>query len=101
MKKFDIRHIVFHTLIAVYCLWLAVYGTLITFALINAFGIADRELSKVFMVWIGLNLVMGSILFIVIRLYKTYTVASRLVLYTYCTMAVATLATVLLIYGKA
>lgn len=101
MKKLDIRHIVFHTLIAVYCIWLAVYGTLLTVALINAFGAADRQLSKMFMIWIFLNLLMGSILFVVIRLYKTPGLLNRLVLYTYCTMAVVSLAAVLSIYGSA
>lgn len=99
MKKFDIRHIVFHTLIAVYSIWLVVYGTLLTVALINAFDKADRQLSKVFMVWIFLNLLMGSILFVVIRLYKTLGMLNRIVLYSYCIMALVTLAAVALIYN--
>lgn len=99
MKKFDIRHIVFHTLIAVYSIWLAVYGTLLTVALINAFDKADRQLSKVFMTWIFLNLLMGSILFVVIRLYKTPGLLNRLVLYSYGIMALVTLAAVAIIYN--
>jgi hypothetical protein len=98
MKKLDIRHIVFHTLIAVYSIWLVVYGTLLTVALINVFGAADRQLSKVFMIWIFLNLLMGSILFVVIRLYRTSGRLNRLVFYSYIFMAIASVVSVLLIY---
>lgn len=101
MQKLDIKHIVFHTLIAVYFIWLVVYASLITIALINAFGNGDAALAQAFTVWIFFNLLMGSILFIVIRLYTISPLLNRILLYSYCGIATAAIATVLFIYGSA
>jgi hypothetical protein len=97
MKRFDVKHIAYHVLVGVYFVWLFVFAALITMTLVNAMGTANRELSKVLVMWILFNLVMGTVLFIVIRLFKNYGLLSRIILYTYYFMAAAAIASVLIV----
>jgi len=91
------KHIAFHVLVGVYFMWLVVFGALITMAIINEFGQQNYELSRAFIVWIFFNLVMGTVLFIVIRLFRNSGLLNKLILYTYYFMAAATVTTVLII----
>ncbi|OYQ32086.1 hypothetical protein CHU92_14510 [Flavobacterium cyanobacteriorum] len=102
MKNLDTRHIIFHILIALYMLWLVVYGILLYITLHNASGNGNPSLNRALMLWVFFNLLMGSILFIVIRLYRNKTVLNRLVLYSYCFMGAATVVilTVIKMYYK-
>jgi hypothetical protein len=97
MSKIDTRHIVFHILIALYLIWIVVYAALLAIAIINVFGSDNIALTRVFMLWIFLNLLMGSVLFIVIRLFRNKTILNRLVLYSYCIMGAASIITVIII----
>ena len=101
MKRYDLKHIIFHILIALYSIWVLVYSALIAIVLINTFGPTTIEMKKAFMVWIFLNLLMGSLLFIVIRLYSNRTIINGLVLYSYFIMCAAAVTTVLLIKIRA
>jgi len=97
MKRYDVRHIAFHVLIGIYFVWFFVFAALIAMALMNVLGHGNPALSPVFMLWMFLNLVMGTALFIVIRLFRQETVLNRIVLYTYFLMAAATVTTVLIV----
>lgn len=97
MKKIDSRHLLFHIVVALYFIWMVVFSILLGMALYTAFGVTNRSLSPLFMEWIVTNLIMGSALFIVIRLFRNRTLLDKIVLYSFCAMAVAGVAVVLLI----
>ena len=87
MKQIDFRHIAYHVLVGIYFLWLVVFGILISMAMVNFFERGNHELDRVFTVWILFNLIMGSILFGVIRLFKNRGVLSQIISYTYYSIA--------------
>ncbi len=89
MKNYDLRHIVFHILIALYTIWALVYTSLLVMILLNAFGSGSIKLGKALLTWAGLNFITGSLLYIVIRLFRNKTLLSKLVLYTYCILGIA------------
>lgn len=98
MKKIDSRHLAFHVVVALYFIWILVFGTLLGMALVNAFGTnANPAVGMLFMEWISTNLVMGSALFIVIRLFRNRTLLDKIVLYSYCLMAVVAVGVVIYI----
>ncbi|MDV6167932.1 hypothetical protein R1T16_05815 [Flavobacterium sp. DG1-102-2] len=97
MRKIDNRHIVFHVLVALYFLWMAVFGSLLGMALFNAYGNADAVLASLFTNWIFTNFIMGLILFLVIRLFRNRTLLDKIILYTYFFMAISAIVVVLLI----
>lgn len=98
MKKIDSRHLVFHVMVALYFIWIVVFGILLGMALVNAYGNnTNQAVGMIFVEWIVANLVMGSALFIVIRLFRNRTLLDRIVFYSYCFMAVSAIATVLII----
>lgn len=97
MKEIDVKHIAYHVLVGLYFVWLLVFGALITMALINAFGKANYELSRAFVLWMFFNLVMGTVLFIVIRLFRQENKINSIVFYTYYFMAAATVTSILII----
>ena len=100
MKKIDSRHLAFHILVALYFIWITVFSILLAMALINAYGTKNNpSLSILFMEWISTNLIMGSALFIVIRLFRNRTLLDKIVLYSFCFMAIAAIAVVLVING--
>ena len=99
MRKLDVKHIAYHVLVALYFVWLIVFGVLITMALVNALGNINIQLSRVFMLWILFNLVMGTVLFLVIRLFRKENKLYKIIFYTYFFMVAATVTTVLIITG--
>jgi len=97
MRKIDSRHIVFHVLVALYFIWMVVFATLLGMAVFNAYGRADATLTVLFMEWISINLIMGTTLFVVIRLFRNRTLLDKIILYTYFFMAISAIVVVLLI----
>ena len=99
MRKLDVKHMAYHVLIALYFVWLIVFCALITMALVNALGNGSKDLSRVFMLWILFNLVMGTVLFLVIRLFRKQNALYKIIFYTYFFMVAATVTTVLIVTG--
>lgn len=97
MKKLDVRHIAYHVLVGIYFVWLIVFGTLITMALVNAFSSGNNELGKVFVVWMFFNLIMGTVLYLVIRLFRKENTLYKVIFYTYFLMVAASVTAVLII----
>lgn len=95
MKKIDVKHILFHILVALYAIWVVVYGILLSMTFANAITHGANPLSRVLAMWLLLNLVMGTALFIVIRLFRRASPINKFVLYTYFIMAGATIAALL------
>ena len=89
MRKFDSKHLVFHVLVALYFIWAAVFATLLGMALYNTYKLSDVQLTPLFNEWIFTNLIMGTALFIVIRLFRNRTLLDKVILYSFGSMAVA------------
>lgn len=98
IMKADSTHKAYRIVVVVYFVWLAVYASLIGLALANSIGnAANPFLSRLFMQWMFFNLIMGTALFIVIRLFKRHTALTKVMFYSYYFVAAATLTTVLII----
>lgn len=99
MNKLDVRHIAYHVLIGLYFVWLAVFSALIAMALVNFYESHNNDLGRIFMVWILFNLIMGTALYLVIRLFRKKNTLYKMIFYTYFFMVAATVTTVLIISG--
>jgi len=88
MKNYDIKHIAFHVLVALYFIWLPVFGVLLYLALNDTLNTANVSLSKIFLTWIFLNLIMGSALFFVIQLFQKKNLVNKIIRVSYITMTV-------------
>ncbi|MBF01486.1 hypothetical protein [Flavobacterium coralii] len=97
MSRLDYKHTAFHILIAVYFIWFAITGTLIGMALINLYDTGNTDLNPAFTAMLLLNLVMGTVLFAVIRLFRNRTLLGKVVKYSYVFMAGTCLTTMLMI----
>ena len=97
MKKFDSRHLVFHILVSLYFIWMVVFCILLGMAMFNTSKNADVTLAALFMQWIFTNFIMGSVLFLVIRLFRNRTLLDKIILYSYCFMALTSIAVALII----
>ncbi len=97
MKNYDIKHIAYHVLVALFFIWIVVYATLIYLTLGNYYSGRNLQLSKIALSWIALNFFMGTALFIVIGQFRKQTVLSRAIRYGYFVMAAASVTTVLIL----
>lgn len=97
MRKIDSKHIAFHALVALYFIWVVVFSTLLGMALVNAYGPHDVTLTFLFTKWIFMNLITGSALYIVIRLFRNRTLLDKIVLWSFIVMAIAAIVVVVLI----
>lgn len=98
MKKFDYKHAAFHVLIALYFIWALVFMVLISMAVITVSGTAaSAELVSMLMIWIFFNLIIGTALFLVIRLFRNSSLVNKVVFYVYFVLASLSVATVLYI----
>lgn len=84
MRKIDLKHAVFHVVVGIYFLWLIVYGVLLFMASSNALNeFPNLQLNEVLRLWIILNLIMGTVLFIVIRKFRNRTLLNRVIMYSF------------------
>lgn len=97
MKKIDYKHIAFHVLIALYFIWLLVFVFLVIMANLYIYGPKNYNLANIFSIWILFNLVMGSALFIVIRMFRKKGRLANFIVYSYWIMAAACIGTVVLV----
>ncbi|MCO6148459.1 hypothetical protein [Flavobacterium sp. NRK1] len=97
MRKIDSRHLVFHILVALYFIWMVVFAILLGMAVYNTYGNrANSSLSMLFRDWILTNLVMGSVLFMVIRMFRNRTLLDKIIFYSFCFMGTASIIVLLL-----
>lgn len=99
MKAIDYKHVAYHVLVALYFVWFVVFACLLAMALVHYLNNGNHALSRALVLWMLFNLVMGTVLFIVIRLFRKSNVTGRIILYTYFLMA-ASCVTVMLIMGR-
>lgn len=86
MRKIDFKHTAFHVLVSIYFLWFIVYGVLIGMSLFNVFYEKNAAMNDIFFAWILLNLFMGFVLFIVIRMFKNETLLGKIILYSFASI---------------
>ncbi|KGO92863.1 hypothetical protein [Flavobacterium subsaxonicum] len=101
MKTYDVKHIAFHVLVALYFIWLPVFGVLLAFALTNTLDAESLSLSKIFLTWIFLNLLMGSALFAVIQLFQKKDLLAKIIRFSYMAMAVISVTITVIIVTNA
>jgi hypothetical protein len=97
MTNYDVKHIAYHVLIAIFFIWVIVYAALLYLTLNNYYAGGNPQLSTIALSWIALNFFMGTALFIVIRQFRKQTTLSRIIFYCYFFMAAASLTTVLIL----
>jgi len=96
MKNYDIKHIAYHALVGLYFIWLPIFCILLGMSLNASFKSADLQFDRIFLVWILLNFIMGSALFFVIRLFEYKDMLTKIVTYTYISMAIVGIAAIAL-----
>jgi len=89
MKNYDLKHIAFHVLVGLYFIWLMVFAVLLSMGLGHANSNGSIELSKVYLLWIFLNVFMGTSMFIVLRLFRNKTLLGKIITYSYCIAVIA------------
>ncbi|TRW23295.1 hypothetical protein FMM05_13945 [Flavobacterium zepuense] len=101
MKNYDVKHIAFHVLVALYFIWLPVFAVLLCLALNDTLTTASLSLSKIFLTWIFLNLIMGSALFFVIQLFQKKNLLNKIIRFSFIAIAVVSVTITLVIVGNA
>lgn len=100
MKNYDLKHIAFHTLIGLYFIWLCVFCILIYIAANTIIQNGGAGVAKLFLVWVSSNFVMGTALYMVLRLFRNRTLLGKVIMYSYCATAVATLVVVVFMLNR-
>jgi len=100
MKNYDLKHIAFHVLTGLYFIWLLVFGVLLSMSLNHTFGAGNPQLSKIYLVWIFLNFIMGTSIFMVLRLFRNRTLLGRIIRYSFWAVIIAAVITVFLIMSR-
>ena len=100
MKTYDVKHIAYHALIGLYFIWLPTFCLLLWASGSATYTSANSQYNRIFLLWIVLNYVMGSSLFFVIRLFGYKNAINTVILYSYITMALAGLGTILFMVCK-
>lgn len=101
MPRIDYKHIAFHVLVALFFIWAAVFGALVTLSLTNTLGGANTAIDELFLPLMGLNLLMGTVLVIVIRLFRNRSLLNKIITYTFGVITAASLVAVILISIRA
>jgi len=94
MKNYDFKHVAYHVLVGLYFIWFTVFSVLLSMALNHTFAHGNPQLSKVYPVWICLNFIMGTSVFIVLRLFRNRKVLSKVINYSFYIVIIAAIATV-------
>lgn len=99
MREIDVKHLAYHILAGLYFIWLAVFSILVVFAVNATLSGVNPDLTKILLLWILLNMVIGSSLFFVIRLFERNQGLYRIILYTYVAMVIAGISSLVLASG--
>lgn len=87
MKEIDAKHLAYHVLIGLYFVWLSLFFVLQFMAYNAIINEADTALGRLLLLWLSLNLVIGTSLFLVIKLFGKRQVLYRVVSGSYYVMA--------------
>jgi hypothetical protein len=96
MRELDIKHVAYHVLVGLYFIWLPIFAVLLALTINSTLYMGNMELSKILLLWMFLNLVIGTSLFAVIRLFGKRQKLGKVIVYSYYVMAAASVTTVLI-----
>lgn len=85
MKEIDAKHLAYHTLLGLYFLWLAIFSTLLLLYVNSLVTTGTGQICRLLLLWILLNVVIGTSLFMVIRLFNNKGWLFKFVIITYIT----------------
>nr|WP_322624605.1 hypothetical protein [uncultured Flavobacterium sp.] len=100
MKQIDAKHLAYHVLIALYFIWLPVFAILLGMAVNSAVLQTDFSMGGVLLLWMSLNLVIGTSLYFVIRLFEKHGMLYRFISYSYYFLALLSVTVVVLIVNR-
>lgn len=100
MKQIDAKHLAYHVLIALYFIWLPVFAILLGMAVNSAVLQTDFSMGGVLLLWMSLNLVIGTSLYFVIRLFEKHGILYRFISYSYYFLALLSVTVVVLIVNR-
>lgn len=83
----DKKHVAFHVLVAVYFIWALVFSALIGLAVANTYGMENPQMSIILGNWLLANLAMGSLLYIVIKMFRYKTTLLKAITVSYFVLA--------------
>lgn len=95
-KKIDSRHIAFHVLVAIYFIWAIIFSALIGMTIANFFSKVSASIVPMLETWLLLNFVMGSVLFMVIKLFRQKVVIMKAIRWSYFTLAITAIVIVII-----
>lgn len=96
MRDLDVKHLAYHVLVGLYFIWLPLFVILIALTLNSVFYTENTQLHRILLLWILLNLIIGTSLYAVIRLFGRKEKLGRVITYSYFVMAAACVTTVLI-----
>ncbi|MXN89917.1 hypothetical protein GR160_01645 [Flavobacterium sp. Sd200] len=100
MKNLDLKHLAFHVLVGLYFIWLAVFGILLYITFDSILANSNENASRLLLMWVSLNFVMGTSIYMVIRLFRNRTVLAKVIFYSYAVVAIIAVATVFLLLNR-
>ena len=89
MKKIDFKHAAFHVLVGVYFLWVAVFAVLISMSVSNSISNINPLLNGAFSLWTLLNMFMGTVLYVVIKLFRKKGMLNKIITTSYIFILIA------------
>lgn len=97
MHKFDYKHIAFHVLVALFFIWFAVFSVLLGLSLTNALTNSYNGINNIMLPLILLNVLMGTTLFVVIKLFRNRGVLNKVIAWCYgCIAAISVVAVIII-----
>jgi len=96
MRNLDVKHLAYHVLVGLYFIWLPIFIILIALTINSVIYVHNIQLNKVLLLWIFLNLVIGTSLFAVMQLFGYHKKLGKVILYSYFAMAAACVTTVII-----
>lgn len=97
MNKIDLKHIAFHIIIALYFIWFIVFIILNIITIVGSYKNINSDVSNSLSNLITLNLIMGTALYIVIRMFRKHTRLTKTIKYSYLFIVLTSVLSILII----
>lgn len=100
MKEIDAKHMAYHVLAGLYFIWLPLFIMLHFMAYNNVMHQDNTALGRLLVMWLSLNLVIGTSLFFVLRLFGKRTMLAYVISYSYYIMAAVSVVALSLLFNR-
>jgi hypothetical protein len=95
MRELDVKHLAYHVLVSLYFIWLPLFTILIGLEINCKVSAHDGGVDKILLLWIFLNLIIGTSLFSVLKLFGLNERLGKIISYSYCILASVCVGTVI------